>query len=552
MTAQQTTAGTQTAPERGPGFLPALARAVRDQARRALSREVPFTQVLDEIAGGVWEQLAGLADEETLRGWLQAAAGVSTADLRREAERTAAAVASDLPAILRTQLAVYLAQTSATVRQALRRPSDPLGQRVPPDLLLQRPDDLLPMLPPRPALYRPGDRPDGLEQWRLEELLALNEVSEVWRARPARGDGGPVVLKFWPEKLARQELFYRDTTNLLDLLQDQPLPGIAALRQVYPDRDPVCLEYEHVDGACVAGLVHKWARSHSADHVEQSARLLLGLAQVVAQAHDRDEPLVHGNLKLAHLLLYPVPNGPLMLRVTDYGLGRVAMQREVQAAANLPPGLARLLGWRGARGTLCASPQVLAGALPGPADDVWSLGAIAYQMLLADPSAEVDCGFCDRLAELRVPRPLLRVIGACLREQPQRRPTAQAVVEALEQVLTPRIVAVLPADTAEHGARNSPAERIRRLHERASQLAQKADYTGAADILEAVPERLRNAGLYERLCGKRDRAQQLDREIIAALRAGNHQGLRDRVEELLRLKPMRTELRELLNELPGE
>jgi len=106
---------------------------------------------------------------------------------------------------------------------------------------------------------------------RLEEWLALNEVSEVWRAVPARGEGGSVVLKFWPEKLARNELFYRDTTHLLDLLQEQILPGIAALRQVYPDRDPVCLEYELVDGACLTGLVHKWARS-PIPHPRRSSR----------------------------------------------------------------------------------------------------------------------------------------------------------------------------------------------------------------------------------------------------------------------------------------
>jgi serine/threonine protein kinase len=560
LTARQTPAPSLPAQSgQGLAWLQALARAVRDQGRRALNREVPFALVLDDVARAVWDQLLGMVAEETLRGWLQETAQVSTADLRREAERLSATVASELPSIQRTQLAAYLAQASASLRQYLRRPADSAGQRVPMDLPLRGPEDLLPLLPPRPALYRPGDRPDGLEQWRLEELLALGEVSEVWQARPARSEGAPVVLKFWPEKLARTDVFYQDTTRLIDLLQDESLAGIVKLKEVSPDRDPVCLRYELVDGGGLTGLVQKWARSErSPSLVEQAARLMLGLAQVVAQAHNREGPLVHGNLKLAHLILQPVPNGPLVLRVTDYGLGRAAVRREVSASA-LPPGLVRLLGQRGALGKLTASPQVLRGAVPGPADDVWSVGAIAYQMLLADPSAVIDSNWRDRLTERQVPRPLLHIVRECLKEQPERRITARALVEELNQALSPKVLAVVTGSSVEKGPQDPQAERTRqvreridRLHERARQLAGKYDYTGAADLLEAVPERLRDAALFEEVCRKRDRARQLDREITAALREGKHEGLRDQVQELLKLKPMRTELRELLNELPKE
>ncbi len=556
---QPTVSAPPVQPGQGRVWLQTLARAVREQGRRALTREVPFVQVLEEVAQAVWDQLVGLVDAETLRGWLQETVQVPTADLRHEAERTAASVAGDLPVILRTQLVAYLAQAAAVLRQSLRRPSDPTSKRVPADLPLRGPEDLVLLLPPRPALYRPGDRPDGLEQYRLEELLALGEVSEVWRARPVRGQGSPVVLKFYPENLARTERFHRDTAQLIDVLEDEFLQGIAALKEVYTDRSPACLRYELVEGGCLAGLVQKWARCEwTPALVEQSARLMLGLAQVVAQAHDRKEPLVHGNLKLAHLLLQPVPNGPLVVRVTDYGLGRTAVQREVQTADALPAGLARLLGQRGALGALCASPQVRQGAVPRPADDVWSIGAIACQMLRADPAASVEADWSERLAGRQVPRPLLHLLRACLAEQPQKRITAPALVEELTGVLSPKVVAIVTGDSVEVGPPDSAAERsrqmlerIRRLHEHARQLEQRYDYAAAADMLEAIPARLREPGLYEWLCQKRDRAHQLDREITQALRAGQHEGLRAQVEELLQLKPMRTELRDLLKDLPG-
>jgi hypothetical protein len=118
-------------------------------------------------------------------------------------------------------------------------------------------------------------------------------------------------------------------------------------------------------------------------------------------------------------------------------------------------------------------------------------------------------------------------------------------------VVTGETVETEPGDPTADRVRQA-RESIRRLHERARQLEQKYDYVAAADLLEAVPVRMREAGLYETLCHKRDRVHQLDREITTALRAGKHKGLRARVEELLQLKPMRTEMRELLNELPAD
>jgi hypothetical protein len=84
----------------------------------------------------------------------------------------------------------------------------------------------------------------------------------------------------------------------------------------------------------------------------------------------------------------------------------------------------------------------------------------------------------------------------------------------------------------------------------AREMQARHDYTGAIDVLEPVPQRLRDAALYDSLCQCRDRVHQLDRDITAALRARSYQGLRPKVEELLRLKPMRSELRQLLDDWP--
>ena len=51
------------------------------------------------------------------------------------------------------------------------------------------------------------------------------------------------------------------------------------------------------------------------------------------------------------------------------------------------------------------------------------------------------------------------------------------------------------------------------------------DYAGAARLLDAVPQRLRNAELYAKVCWHRDRVAELDGTVRAAVGAGRLAGL---------------------------
>src|SRR5439155_25185642 len=86
-------------------------------------------------------------------------------------------------------------QGPAAVRKTLRRPADPAGVTVPPNLHLQGPEALVPMLPTRLPRFRVGDRPSGIGDWELEELLGVGGFGEVWRAKNLYL-AEPVALKF--------------------------------------------------------------------------------------------------------------------------------------------------------------------------------------------------------------------------------------------------------------------------------------------------------------------------------------------------------------------
>ena len=110
--------------------------------------------------------------------------------------------------------------------------------------------ELLPAQMPR---YQVGDRPPGIGDWELEELLGVGGFGEVWRARnPHLAD--PVALKFCLDPKAAQWL--RHEAALLGRVMAQGKhPGIVPLLDTYLNGDPPCIKYEYVAGGDLSGLI---------------------------------------------------------------------------------------------------------------------------------------------------------------------------------------------------------------------------------------------------------------------------------------------------------
>jgi serine/threonine protein kinase len=429
-------------------LLRCVGEAVCANGIKALAGLVPMGGVIYEVAEYACQRLREAHQEEQMRALVESAALASPAEVKAVAESVAQEVAGDQPEQVRQGLAAYLAAVPAAVRQSLRRPADPAGQSVPFTFALKRPEDLLQFLPRRPPRFAPGQRPPGLGDWELVELLGVGGFGEVWKARHVYFDGiAPVALKFCLDPEARDRLLRHEAMVLNQVMRQGRHPGVVALLDAALSADPPCLKYEYIEGGDLAGLVGDWQDNPPQPRWRAATDVLLRLARIVAFAHRLSPPIVHRDLKPANILVR-MGNGEFDLKVTDFGIGGVAARQALAEARQGTTGRGEMLGTtlRGSHTPLYASPQQMRGEPPDPRDDVHALGVIWYQLLTSDLQSGPPTGlWTEELEEQGMSRELLRVLGACVASKAERRPAdAGVLVEQVEKLLAPAAVKPSP------------------------------------------------------------------------------------------------------------
>jgi hypothetical protein len=430
-----------------PGFLHLLrcvGKAVVKNAGKALASLVPFGEFAYDVAKDAYEDYSKESREAQLRAELQDLAQAPQAEVRQAVEEVAAHEAAGQPAEVRLALVAYLTQLPASIRQSLRRPTDPGGTTVPAGLPLKKPEDLLPFLPAGLPRFKPGDRPLAAD-WELVEMLGKGGFGEVWKARHlTRSRQKPVALKFCLDPVAADTLRHEAALHdHLDRVREEAsLPGIIPLLETYLRADPPCLMYELIEGGDLGGLIQEM-KERGGSTQEFASKLVRRLASILAPAHGHG--LVHRDLKPSNVLVQRREGNNLRLFVADFGIGGLVAERSIQEQTNrrtIPRTMPTVV--RGAYTPLYASPQQVAGEKPDPRDDVHALGVIWYQLLTGDMRlAAVPPDWREVVEEKRLGEELVRLLASCLSSRLEKRPAnAGQLAERLEGV--PKAV---PAET---------------------------------------------------------------------------------------------------------
>ena len=242
------------------------------------------------------------------------------------------------------------------------------------------------------------------------------------------------------------------------------------------------LVMEYVDGR----PIDEYCRDHNLN-VEQKCRLFLEVCAAVAYAHR--SLVVHRDLKPSNILVTPEGQPKLV----DFGVAKLLIPEQDPDLTLTQAGLRPLTPHY-------SSPEVFQGFPPTTAADIYSLGAVFYEVLTNTRPHEFHSGRPDEwmrvVCETEIRRPevicpdlsldLARILSMALRKEPERRYTsAEQLAEDIERYLQGRPVR---ARGDAFGYRWSKFVRRNRVWLAAGALAAGSVLTGTVVAVESARE----------------------------------------------------------------
>ena len=261
-------------------------------------------------------------------------------------------------------------------------------------------------------------------RYQLLDQVGAGGMGSVWRARDLR-TGHDVALKV---------LGRHGSALLARFVREQAVrvrhPHVVAPHGWAAEDDLVVLAMELVAGGSVAELLREHGPLDAGTAALLVEQLLRGLGAVHAAG------LVHRDVKPANLLLEATGTGPPHLRLADFGVAAPVADRRFTTV----PGAVGTDGYM--------APEQARGALPEPAQDLYSVGRVALELVTGLPPS----------GQVAIPsHPLRPLLERLLVADPaQRIATADAALRLLRRLPVP------PPECPPVPDRLGPAPRPRR------------------------------------------------------------------------------------------
>jgi tetratricopeptide (TPR) repeat protein len=274
-------------------------------------------------------------------------------------------------------------------------------------------------------------------RYTLHERLGVGGQGEVWRARDPQRDSD-IALKVLHPVPARIAPAWEALQHEYAINGRLDHPYILKVFPPEATEDALLLPMELAGGGDLRRL-------RGADYLA-IVPVLLEVAQALEHAHGRG--VIHRDLKSGNVLL----DARGAVKLADFGIAGTVLAEGSDPARGASP--------------FTASPQQLRGEPPTPADDIYGLGALAYELLSGHPPhyPHFDLQKVQREAvpELvpvaQMPPQLGMLIARMLQKDAALRPASmQEVIEALDSALNDTLT--YEFETAEPPREAAPAER---------------------------------------------------------------------------------------------
>jgi hypothetical protein len=262
------------------------------------------------------------------------------------------------------------------------------------------------------------------DRYELEALIGEGAFGRVYRGRDRRlhrAVAVKVIKPWWAEDPDWASGFTREA-RLLAAIND---PGIVAIHDIGHGPEGPYYVSELVEGENLAVRLRAGAIGAS-----EARSIALGLCRGLAAAHALR--IIHRDVKPANVLLAEGPGGSDVVRVkvTDFGVARLGEATSGGHPDSIVAGTPRYM-----------APEQGRGGAVTPAADVYSAGAVLYEMLAGRPPFDGVSAVQLALAHLSDPPPplpdgvpadLRRVVARALAKDPgERYADGAAMAEAL-------------------------------------------------------------------------------------------------------------------------
>ena len=270
-------------------------------------------------------------------------------------------------------------------------------------------------------------RTERIGRYRLERELGRGGMASVFLGRDSELDR-PVAVKVLSEALAGDAAFRSRFEREARLAARLSHPNLVGVYDVGEDGGRPFIVLEYVAGENLAELLTRRGRLPP----DESRGLALQAARALAHVHEAG--LVHRDVKPQNLLL----RGDGTLKLADFGIARAADATAFTQAGTVLGTAAYL------------APEQTLGEEVTAAADVYSLGAVLYELLTGRPPFEFEtlAELADkqrrmeivpvRELEPAVPFDLETVLMHCLARNPDYRPSSRELASELAASAEPR------------------------------------------------------------------------------------------------------------------
>ena len=266
----------------------------------------------------------------------------------------------------------------------------------------------------------------------LQRELDMASTGPVWLAEDlVRRQVDQVALKFLPDFIVSDKTAVAELKNEIRRRIALKHPSILRVYDLLESKGRVAIQMEYLDGQSLSCL--RLSRPNQIFEVRHLEKWVTELCEALEYAH-QDFGLIDGDIAPGNLMVDLAGN----LKLKDFGI-----------ANSITDSMSRLMVMHHTSQTLpYKSPQRAAGGELAITDDLYSLGAILYELLTSKPpfyagdigaqvSEKVPPSMTERRAELgiegeAIPKSWEETVAACLAKDPVQRP--QSAIEVAKRL----------------------------------------------------------------------------------------------------------------------